>query len=358
MTSVHRKGVNIMRKRIIRYSVVILLILLYIGAFDNQKADAKENKVSKITLKIGGDYVSVKRPRCLEKAKRVKVKCSKKSIVKVKYLKNHHDRRLRIIARKKGTVTITIKCLYRKKRIRTVRYRIKVLEKRKAIEKAKEAFKSQNQYRQGKGVRQLIWSDEIYQFCLYRMRTSGYDAHKNLGRDIKNYFGMYADFQSIMFAENMAKSSSADDVIRVWKNSSGHELNMLDSEHTCGAIATYNGMWFAIFFDRDISVIEKWRTYHLKEITVKRYDTATGAAISGSTFGYYDIENRQDTLKTARICEAAGEKIYLEVGKTYIIYEKIRPTGYEKAESITITVTEEGNSEIAIISTIENERTG
>ena len=62
MTSVHRKGVNIMRKRIIRYSVVILLILLYIGAFDNQKADAKENKVSKITLKIGGDYVSVKRP--------------------------------------------------------------------------------------------------------------------------------------------------------------------------------------------------------------------------------------------------------------------------------------------------------
>lgn len=190
------------------------------------------------------------------------------------------------------------------------------------------------------------------------MRTSGYDAHKNLGRDIKNYFGMYADFQSIMFAENMAKSSSADDVIRVWKNSSGHELNMLDSEHICGAIATYNGMWFAIFFDRDISVIEKWRTYHLKEITVKRYDTATGAAISGSTFGYYDIENRQDTLKTARICEAAGEKIYLEVGKTYIIYEKIRPTGYEKAESITITVTEEGNSEIAIISTIENERTG
>lgn len=140
-----------MRKRIIRYSVVILLILLYIGAFDNQKADAKENKVSKITLKIGGDYVSVKRPRCLEKAKRVKVKCSKKSIVKVKYLKNHHDRRLRIIARKKGTVTITIKCLYRKKEFEQLDIELKYWRKEKPLKRQKRHLNHRISIDRGKG---------------------------------------------------------------------------------------------------------------------------------------------------------------------------------------------------------------
>lgn len=352
------KGRDVMMKRIVKYGAVVLLVIICISAFENQKAEARGKKVKKVALTLGGDYILVKRHKCLKKAKRVKTKCSNKSIVQVKYLKNHKDKRLRIVAKKKGIATITVKCFYKKRRTRTVRYRIRVLEKRKAIEKAKEAFKLQNQYRNEKGVQELKWSDEIYQFCMYRMRTSGYDEHKNLGRDIKNYFGMYADFQSIIFAENMAKGSFAATAIKAWKNSSRHNLNMLDGNHVCGAIATYNGMWFAIFFDRDIDLIENWKAYHLKEIVVKRYDTVTGSAISGSTIGYYDIENRQDTLKTVRINEIEGEKIYLEVGKTYVLYERIRPTGYEKAESICITVSEDGTDTIIITSMPEIESSG
>lgn len=138
--------------------------------------------------------------------------------------------------------------------------------------------------------------------------------------------------------------------MQAWENCSLHKTNLLTSEHVCGAIATYNGMWFAIFYDKDKSEIDNWKQYNLKPILVKRYDSTTGSAISGSNIGFYDVENRDSTLQMRNITDVGGTRIFLEVGKTYLIYERKRPDGYEKAESVTITVTEDGASEVVLTS--------
>lgn len=54
------------------------------------------------------------------------------------------------------------------------------------------------------------------------------------------------------------------------------------------------------------------------------------------------------TLRGTKITQTSGKSIYLEVGKTYIIYEKKTPNGYSKAERVTITVTDDGVSEVVL----------
>ena len=93
-----------------------------------------------------------------------------------------------------------------------------------AKDKGKKAFQIQNQYRKEKGVAALEWSDELYEFCLYRLKTSGFDlGHAHLGRDENNYFGNFARYKHLLFGENMYSGGSlAGDAMKGWKKSPAH----------------------------------------------------------------------------------------------------------------------------------------
>lgn len=308
-------------------------------------------KTQKVTMNLVGAKTLYKYPAAMDKAKKVTVKSSRNSVVTVKYKKTKQLRRIILKAKKLGSATVTVKCWVNNKKPKTYKYKVTVKEVKKvtALDRAKKAFKIQNQYRKEKGVAALEWSDELYQFCLYRLKTSGFDGHKNLGRDTNAYFGLYAKYKILMFGENMhCGYSDPQSVMESWKGSSGHYKNLLSSDHVCGAIAAGNNTWCAIFFDKDKSEVENWRNYHIKEIKVKRYGNATASYIGGSIVGYYEADNRLGTQRSAVIAEASGKSLYLEIGKTYVIYEKRTPDGYGKAERVTITVTEDGTSEVVL----------
>lgn len=162
-------------------------------------------KTKYVTLDLNRDYMTTKRPSGLTKAKKVSVKSSKKSVATVRYSKKKGDRRVDIVGKKVGKTTITVKCHYKNRKTRTYKYKVTVVKKhvKTALEKGKEAFQMQNELRKEAGVSQLQWSDELYQFCLYRMKTSGYDEHVNLLKDIEGYFGNFAGWKTLMFGENM-----------------------------------------------------------------------------------------------------------------------------------------------------------
>ncbi len=310
-------------------------------------------KTRKVTMNLTGAKIQNKYPAALDKAKKVTVRSSKKSVVQVKYQKKKGIRRIVLTAKKLGKATVTVKCRMKNKRTKTYRYSVSVVKTKKvtALAEAKKAFKIQNRYRKEKGVAALEWSDELYQFCLYRIKTSGFDKHENLNRDINGYFGKYAKFKGVLFAENMYSGNmNPKSAMEAWKKSPGHYQNLLSSNHICGAIARYGSVWCAIFYDNDKSEIENWRDYQIKEITVKRYDSQSETYVSDCGIGYYESGNRWESLKVAAISETEGKPIYLEIGKTYVIYEKRTPDGCEKAEPITITVTEDGVSEVVLAS--------
>lgn len=322
-----------------------------IGAILLAGADIASAKTGKVELNLTGTPVQNRRPQALEKAKKVTIKCSKPSVVKVKYKKNRKDKRIVFTGKKKGTAVVTVKCHLKNKKKKSYRYKVRVVKGKKVsdLSRAKEAFEIQNRYRKEKGVAALEWSDELYRFCLYRLKNSGFDAHKNLGRDMNEYFGDYVKYKKLLFSENQdAGNSSAKATMKVWKSSSGHYHNLLSKNHVCGAIACYNNMWCAIFYDKDKSEVENWRNYQIKKITVKRYDSGKGTYLGGCSIGYYETEDHWNTLQAATISKESGKDIYLAVGKTYTIYERKRPDGCEKAEPVTLTVTGDGISEIIL----------
>lgn len=286
------------------------------------------------------------------KAKKVTVKSNRKSVVTVKYKKTKQLRRIILKAKKLGNATVTVKCQMKNKKIKVYKYRVKVVKAKKpatVLELSKKAFKIQNQYRKEKGVAALEWSDELYQFCLYRIKTSGFDRHKNLGRDMNAYFGLYAKYKILLLGENMYNGyMDPESAMKAWKNSPAHYENLLSKNHVCGAIARYGNVWCAIFSSESKNEIENWRDYHIKEIKVKRFDNASGTYIGGSSIGYYEADDRWGTQRAANIVETSGKSIYLEIGKTYTIYERKTPDGYCKAERVTITVTEDGVSEVVL----------
>lgn len=308
-------------------------------------------KTKNVTMNLVGTKTLNKYPAALDKAKKVTVKSSKKSVVKVQYKKTKKTRRIVLTAKKLGTATVTVKCRMKNKKIKTYKYKVKVVNIKKvtALDKSKEAFKIQNQYRKEKGVAPLEWSDELYQFCRYRLKTSGFDRHQNLNRDKDAYFGLYSQFVKLGFGENLHSGySDPKMVMKSWKGSTGHYQNLLTSQYLCGAIACDGSVWCAIFYSGSKSEIENWRNYKIKKIDVKRYESQSGTYISNSSIGYYEINDHWGTLQATTIKEASGKSIFLEIGKTYVIYEKKAPDGYAKAKQVTITVTEDGVSEVVL----------
>ncbi len=333
-------------KRILAVAVP-MVCLAVLGHGDTVSAA----KVKKVTMNLVGGKTLYEYPAAMDKAKKVTVKSSKKSVVAVKYYKAGGIRRIVLKAKKLGSATVTVKCRLKNSKTKTYKYKVKVVKVKKvtAKDKAKEAFKIQNQYRKEKGVKALEWSDELYQFCLYRLKVSGFDRHKNLDRDKNAYFGLYSQFAKLSFGENQHSGyNDPKGAMESWKKSPKHYQNLLTSKYACGAIAYDGNVWCAIFYSGDKSEIENWRNYRIKEVKVKRFDSQSGTYIGGSSIGYYESDNRWDSQQATMIKEASGKSIYLEVGKTYTIYERKVPGGYNKAERVTITVTQDGVSEVVL----------
>ena len=113
-------------------------------------------KAKKVTMNLVGAKTLYKYPAAMDKAKKVTVKSSKKSVVTVKYKKSKGIRRIVFTAKKTGSATITVKCRMKNKKTKTYKYNVRVVKGKKVtkLDNAKKAFKIQNQYRKAKGVKE------------------------------------------------------------------------------------------------------------------------------------------------------------------------------------------------------------
>lgn len=340
-------------QKVVKKLMGILAAVLVMGIVVSVPVAAQAKTLTKrVTMDLNGNRVRYKRPAILDKAKKVKVKSSKKTVVSVKYRKNRKDRRIAFTLKKKGNATVTVRCVLKNGQKRIIRYKIKVTKKHilTDLEKGKKAFAIQNSYRKEKGVNALEWSDEVYEFCLYRMKNSGLDGHKNLGSDMTAFFGDYAKYRKLLFAENLTHGVSVADAMKAWEKSAGHYANLTSAKHICGAIAVYRDSWCALFLDVDKSVLENWKSCKIKEVRIKRYDSLSGSYRTGSRIAYYEQDNKENSLKNVVISDSSGKSVYLEVGKTYVFYEQVRPDGCSKAEKVVVTVTEDGIREVTLSS--------
>ncbi len=344
-----RKGV-ISMQRVVK-SLGILAVVFIMGAGISVPAEAN-TVTKKVTMDLNGNRVQYKRPAILNRAKKVKVKSSRKTVVSVKYRKNRKDRRIAFTLKKKGNAVVTVRCVLKNGQKKTIRYKVKVTEKHKmtALEKGKKAFAIQNRYRREKGSGDLEWSDEIYEFCLYRLKSSGLDGHENLKNDMTSFFGNFAKYRNLLFSENLTHGINAEDAMKWWKGSERHYANLTSTDHVCGAVAVYKDSWCALFLDVDKSVLENWGNYNIKEVWVKRYDSLSGSYLTGSRIVYYEQDNKESTQKNVVISDSSGTPVFLEAGKTYVFYEQVSPEGYGKAEKVTMTVTEENDGEVILSS--------
>ena len=334
-----------------------MMMLLVCMVFAMPTSVDAKNKVKKrsMTIDLNMDGKSIYfSPINLYKYSKVKVSCGNKKVLSAKYV-NHKEigKSIHIKVKKPGKTNVIIK-LYKKSKVaKTFRYTVKVIGKGqdgyKAV--AKKAFKIQNSYRRAKGKKDLEWSEELYKFALYRLKTSGYDRHKNLDRDTDKYFGVFAGAYDISFGENLASGpSEAKKVMVLWKGSEGHYYNLLRAGYKCGAIAKYKEDWCAIFSEEDASKFKNWKDDggKVKAVTVKRFDDSSNSYIADSSILYYEEGKKWDTSESKRIGKESGLVVYLEIGKTYVFTERVAPDGLDKAESVMITVTKDGPTEVIL----------
>ena len=335
--------------------MVRALILVIVCVMMTAPGAEIQAKTKKISLVLNGRKQRTVTISNSDKKSEMKIKVSKKSVVKVKRIKK--SPKIRFTAKKKGTAKVTVCWKNKKRKKKTSVYLVKVSEKQKkatkktltAKENAMRVFRKQNEYRTAAGVGKLEWSDELYDFLIYRMNKSGYDEHKNLNVDIQDYFGLYASYENLVFSENMltSGSDSPTDVMGRWTKSSAHKRNYLDADHKYGAIAKVSTMWFAIFWDGEKRDLENWRNYKLKMYSVKRFDTSTNSFLQNCKIAYYDVADKKNRFSTT-IGETKYKNIVLEVGKTYRFYETATDGTYEKANPVSVTVEENASGEIIL----------
>lgn len=313
-------------------------------------ADAKEKVLNKtMTIDLNKDSAGIRfAPTKLKKYSKVKVRVKNKKVLKAKA---NGRKYIYLKGKAGGRTTMMIRLYKGHKKVQVYHYSIKVIGKGQDGYKAqaKKAFTIQNRYRAEKGAKALTWSDKLYRFALYRLKHSGYDGHKNLPTDIENFFGDILVINNISFGENMASGqTSAKEVMLSWKHSPGHYRNLLNKDYQCGAIARYKDTWCAVFYDGSPENLSK-KKQDVADIvvTIKRRDKASGKYIGGATIGYYEENDRWNTSKRITLGES-GRRIVLEIGKTYVFYEKTTPDGYDKAKKVTITVTKDMPREIIL----------
>lgn len=150
-----------MKRIIVKISIVLLLVLTMAGRKDTEVS--AKIKTKKITIDLRGGNTAASEPEMVRKAKKVKVKSSKKSVVTVKFKKKR--KQIYFKAEKKGTVVVYVSCKMKNGKTKKMKYKVKVIKTKAPtdLERSKKAFAIQNQYRKAKGIKELQWSDEIYQ---------------------------------------------------------------------------------------------------------------------------------------------------------------------------------------------------
>lgn len=310
----------------------------------------KKVKTEKVTIIKGRNQCfTFRKP----KLKKIKVKYSSPGKKKIATARMKKDTSLgayiRIDGKKLGQTTITVKAYFSNKKCKTFKYKVKVTtylqiaNSAAAKKKAKKAFALQNKYRKQAGAKELEWSDEMYEYGLYRLKTSGYDFHENMDHDCSAYFGDLAAIMDVekdchWMNENLA-TGNWDAAMEWWKTSSGHYKNMISETWKCGAVVQYGRSNIAVFSSSTANEMKEWRNYKSKyaKVVIKRQNALTGAFLPGSEISIYDKADKWNTMRTCSIMKASGLVLYVKARRDYGIFESMVPNGSQKAQRIEFT---------------------
>lgn len=307
----------------------------------------KKVKTEKVTIIKGRNQCFTFRKL---KLKKIKVKYSKKKIAKAKLKKDVNlGAYIQIDGKKLGQTTVTVKAYLANKKRKTFKYKVKVTNylqianSKAAKKKAKKAFALQNKYRKQAGAKTLEWSDEMYEYGLYRLKTSGYDRHENEDRDCSAYFGDLADIMYVekdchWILENLA-TGNWKDAMEWWKTSSGHYKNMISEDWKCGAVVQYGRSNIAVFSSSTANEMKEWRNYksHYAKVVIKRQNALTGAFLPGSEISIYDKADKWNTMKAYEVRKESGLVLYVKAERIYGIFESMVPDGSQKAQRVSFT---------------------
>ena len=337
-----------MRKTVGKLLAVTFAILGVIVLASPVEVLAKKKvKTEKVTIIKGRNQCfTFRKP----KLKKIKVKYSKKKIATARMKKGTDlGAYIRIDGKKLGQTTITVKAYFSNKKCKTFKYKVKVTtylqiaNSAAAKKKAKKAFALQNKYRKQAGAKELEWSDEMYEYGLYRLKTSGFDMHENMDRDCSAYFGDLAAIMDVekdchWMNENLA-TGNWDAAMEWWKTSSGHYKNMISETWKCGAVVQYGRSNIAVFSSSTANEMKEWRNYKSKyaKVVIKRQNALTGAFLPGSEISIYDKADKWNTMRTCSIMKASGLVLYVKARRDYGIFESMVPNGSQKAQRIEFT---------------------
>lgn len=337
-----------MRKTVGKLLAVTFVMLAAIVLASPVEVLAKKKvKTEKVTIIKGRNQCFTFRKL---KLKKIKVKYSKKKIAKAKLKKDVNlGAYIQIDGKKLGQTTVTVKAYLANKKRKTFKYKVKVTNylqianSKAAKKKAKKAFALQNKYRKQAGAKTLEWSDEMYEYGLYRLKTSGFDRHENEDRDSNSYFGdlaaiMYVEKDCHWLNENLA-SLDLTSAVKAWKNSPGHYRTMIEDCWRCGAIVQYDDIQIAVFSSSTANEMKEWRNYKSKyaKVVIKRQNALTGAFLPGSEISIYDKADKWNTMRTCSIMKVSGLVLYVKAGRDYGIFESMVPNGSQKAQRVSFT---------------------
>lgn len=125
------KGDEIMKKnRKMRLLILVLtLTFIFTATIQGTEVSAKSVTKKSVTLRVGQKkQLSIK----VAKAKKLKVKSSKKSVAAVKAI---GKKAVRITGKKAGKAVITVKVITKKKKVKTIRYKVTVKKKKSTDKK-------------------------------------------------------------------------------------------------------------------------------------------------------------------------------------------------------------------------------
>jgi type II secretory pathway pseudopilin PulG len=222
----------------------------------------------------------------------------------------------------------------------------------KKIATGKKALKQINSYRKKAGVDKLEWSDELYGACIYRLKTSGYDKHENVIRDLKAYFGgLYYTIdgeEASGFGENLTRGqNNMKAAVRAWRKSEGHYRNMISKDYKCCAVAKYKNMYITLFSTASTAKIKALKSgadnNKTAIVNVKIKSGETGEYEASGNIVIYDTEDKWNLTNTARIKDSSGVDFKLTVGHTYVVYCPKIIAGDNKVRRVEFTVTADGN---------------
>lgn len=321
------------RAHIIRTVLITLVIITSAGIYKQIPSSAKTKSVTVVIGEDEGVYVSA-----YNTIKSGHITISN-SNVKATFHKKMGS--ITIRPKKAGNSVVRVKYRLRSSKTCTLKIKVKIISVKTLC---KRAFKIQNKMRAEKGIKALEWSDEAYEFGMFRLKKHGYDFHEHMTSDAKDYFGDYYWIAKLKNSENLAAPSSYAPkyVMNLWKNSPGHYQNLLKETYQCGAIAKLGGIWIAVFFEKSASELDGWREYTegFAPITIKAYDIEAGAYIDEENFSYYEKDDKWGTIQSTRIRNINGLKLYLEVGKTYVFLDKNIDNSEDKVRMVELTVSD------------------